>query len=63
MQRSIEQLKHKLRQLKKLEIKIRFGGQAVPPGRKLVKYHPDRGGDASRFIEMMEIYERLTGNS
>ena len=23
------------------------------------KYHPDRGGDAERFIEMMEVYERL----
>jgi hypothetical protein len=25
------------------------------------KHHPDRGGDAERFIEMMEVYERLTG--
>lgn len=36
MQRSLDQLKRKLRQLKKLEIKIRFGQQAVPRGRTLV---------------------------
>jgi hypothetical protein len=36
MERSIARLKHKLRQLKRLEIKIRFRGSPVPPGRTLV---------------------------
>ena len=146
MQRSIDQLKRKLRQYKKLELKIRFEGRPVPEQTVLVwdeffstkaesdaavrfplsqllqmdceqfkevsgeyfycvyfekyreqgitpadvydptllgllglpahagiqdikarfrelakKHHPDRGGDAERFIEMMEVYERLTG--
>jgi len=141
----VPDIKHKLRQLKKLEVKIRFRGQPLPPNRTLVwdeffstknadhpsvrypmsqlcqmdrpqrkevfgeyfywvyfqyfkenglnptnaydpgllsllglppyaglpeikskfrtlakKYHPDHGGDAARFIEVMEIYERLT---
>jgi len=24
------------------------------------KYHPDTGGDSKRFIELMQVYERLT---
>jgi hypothetical protein len=145
MERSIAQLKHKLRQMKRLEIKIRFRGSPVPPGRTLVwdeffstkaerdlgvrypldlllkmgreerkevfgeffywvyfqnfrehgltpadvydpallslldlppyagiqdikqrfrelakRYHPDLGGDSGQFIELVEIYERLT---
>jgi hypothetical protein len=36
MERSIAQLKRKLRQLKRLEIKIRFRGASVPQGRTLV---------------------------
>jgi hypothetical protein len=140
-------MKNKLRQLKKLEIKIRFRGQGLPPNHTLVwneffstrveddpsvryplsrlyqmdrlqrkevfgeyfywvyfqhfqengltptnvydpallsllglpphaglqeikskfralakKYHPDHGGDAARFIEMMDIYEQLAGS-
>jgi len=35
-----------------VEIKARF--------RELAKrYHPDHGGDSEKFIELMEIYERL----
>jgi hypothetical protein len=36
MERSIAQLKRKLRQMKRLEIKIRFRGSPVPVGRTLV---------------------------
>lgn len=146
MQRSVAQLKRKLRQLKKIEIKIRFGGQPWPGNRRLIwdvffstqteydysvkyplsrlskmdrqelkqvfdeyfyriyfqnytekgltvadvydstllsllglppyagieeirarfrelakKYHPDHGGDSEKFIELVEIRERLTG--
>lgn len=25
------------------------------------RYHPDHGGDAARFIELMDAYEQLTG--
>ena len=25
------------------------------------KYHPDHGGDSEKFIEVVEIYENLTG--
>lgn len=25
------------------------------------KYHPDTGGDAAKFIELMKVYEKLTG--
>jgi hypothetical protein len=25
-------------------------------------YHPDRGGDSDKFIELMEIYEQITGD-
>jgi hypothetical protein len=25
------------------------------------KYHPDTGGDAAKFIELMKLYEKLTG--
>jgi DnaJ domain len=145
MNRSVDQLKRKLRELKKLEIKVRFKGQpqspncqliwdtffstkaeedpsvkhplgrllrldhqglkevfeeyfywvyfqiyrengltadevydpqllsllGLPPyaGAKVIKsrfrelakrYHPDRGGDSAKFIELMNIYERLT---
>jgi len=143
MQRSVEWLKHTLRQLKKLEIMIRFGDCSPSGNQRLVwdvffstkednvsvkyplqhlleldrqgikqvveeyfyriyiqnyqdkgltaadvydpkllsllglpayagsqdikkrfrelakKYHPDRGGDSSKFIELVEIYERL----
>ena len=32
--------------------------------RQLAKlYHPDTGGDARKFIELMEIYKKLTGRS
>ena len=146
MQRSVAQLKRKLRQLKKLEIKIRFGGQSLPSNQWLVwdvffstknendgfvkyplsrltqmdrqglkqvfdeyfyriyfqnykekgltmadvydstllsllglppyagiaeikerfrelakRYHPDHGGDSEKFIELVEIREKLTG--
>ena len=146
MYRSATYDKRKLRQLKKLEIKIRFGGWELPPNRPLVwneffstkdagqssvrftlralarmdreerkevfaeywshvylqkyretglsladmydpqllsllglppyadlqdvkrrfrtlanRHHPDHGGDAARFIELMETYEKLTG--
>lgn len=36
MERSIAQLRHKLRQMTRLEIKIRFKGSPVPLGRTLV---------------------------
>lgn len=26
------------------------------------KYHPDLGGEADKFIELMQVYERLTGD-
>lgn len=26
------------------------------------KHHPDMGGDAEKFIELMDVYGRLTGN-
>ncbi len=146
MQPSTAQLKRKLRQLKRIEIKIRFPGQPAPPGRRLVwnvffstrgaddgavkyplnqlltmdrqgrkqvfeeyfyrvyfqhykergltiadvydpavlsllglppqagiqdikarfrelakRYHPDHGGDSEKFIELVELRERLTG--
>ncbi len=146
MQPSIAQLKRKLRQLKRIEIKIRFPGQPAPPGHRLVwneffstkvtddgavkyplkrllemdrqgqkqvfeeyfyrvyfrhyeergltiadvydptllsllglppqagiqdikarfrelakRYHPDHGGDSEKFIELVELRERLTG--
>ena len=35
------------------EVKSRFRELAK-------KYHPDHGGDSAQFIELMEIYERLT---
>lgn len=31
--------------------------------RELAKqYHPDMGGDSALFIQLMEVYERLTGD-
>jgi hypothetical protein len=148
MSGSIEYSKRKLRQLKKLEIKLRFGDRPLPEGRTLIwdeffstkggdepgsryslcqlaamgrqqrkevfaeyfyrvyfqrykesgivptdvydpmllsllglpahaghqeikqrfrelakKHHPDRGGDAERFIEMMDTYEQLMGRA
>jgi len=27
------------------------------------KYHPDTGGDAARFIELMETYKQLLGKT
>lgn len=36
------------------EIKIRFRELAK-------KYHPDLGGDAEKFIQLMDVYEQLTG--
>jgi len=36
------------------EIKKRFRELAM-------LYHPDTGGDSARFIELMKIYEKLTG--
>ena len=36
------------------EIKSRFRQLAK-------KYHPDLGGEADQFIELMQVYERLTG--
>ena len=44
-----DDIKRKLRELKKLEMKIL---------RELIKiYHPDNGGDTTKFIEMMEHYK------
>jgi DnaJ domain len=145
MNRSVDQLKRKLRELKKLEIKVRFKGRPESPIRQLIwdtffstkaegdpsvkypmgrllgldhqglkevfeeyfysvyfqsyqengftadeiydpqllsllglppyagakeiksrfrelakRYHPDRGGDSAKFIELMSIYESLT---
>ena len=147
MRQSFAQLKHKLRQLKKLEVKIRFGEEPAPKHRGLVwdtffstkaessgaakysldelrrmdrqtlkgvveeyfywvyfqcykesglisknlydpallsllglspdtgiqgikrkvrelakSYHPDHGGDSERFIELVGVYEKLTGD-
>ena len=36
------------------EIKKRFRELAM-------RYHPDRGGDSEKFIQLMQVYEKLTG--
>jgi curved DNA-binding protein CbpA len=37
------------------DIKRRFRELAL-------KYHPDRGGDSEKFIEILDVYKKLTQN-